>query len=118
MLSLGVLGVLAQSAHLNARDKEVNQVTFLAQGLLEQSILQASDMAGYQALASSPYRVSGDPDFIYAVDVATDIPGTKKIAVMVYYHDRNDSVATSVDPRRPNQGLAICLTCVVGNPRP
>ena len=111
----GVLGTLGQSAHLNVRDKEVNQVNSLTQGYLEQIVMQAKTRPGYYQLASSGLRASDDPDFIYALDVRPGFPGTTKVAVLLYYHDPSGPALTP-DPRRPRGGLALCLSTLVGEP--
>ena len=111
----GVLGTLGQSAHLNLRDKEVNQVSTLTQGYLEQTIMLAHSKSGYYALTHQGYTAANDSDFIYALDVSQPMPGSKKVAVLLYYHDPSDGPLV-VDPRRPNSGLALCLSTLVIEP--
>jgi Tfp pilus assembly protein PilV len=116
LFSFGMMGVLGQSASLNSRDREVNQSTLLAQGLVEQLVMVSREVNGYQTTVSKGYTQCADPDFVYALDVSETIPGTKKVSVMLYYHDRADGSPISVDPRRVNQGLAICLSTIVEKP--
>ncbi len=116
LFAFGMMGVLGQSASLNSRDREVNQATLLAQGLVEQLVMNSRDSNGYQSTSVKGYTPCLDPDFVYAIDVTQTIPDTKKVTVLLYYHDRADSSPTSVDPRRVNQGLAICLSTIVEKP--
>lgn len=115
LFALGVLGTLGQSAHLNVRDKEVNQVNSLTQGYLEQLVMQAKTKAGYFKLAPMALRSADDPYYLYAVDIAHTMPGTTRIAVLLYYHDPV-TPATTIDVRRPNGGMALCLSTLVEEP--
>lgn len=112
---LGLLGVLGRSAHLNARGRELEQVNQLCEGYLEQEIGLARSPEGFAQLAARPLSVSDDPEYLYSVDVAEPIDGLKKISVCIYYHSP-DAPPLTLDPRRPNGALALCLSTLVEHP--
>lgn len=112
LFAIAVLGMLARAAELSRRDSEINQVNQLCTGIMEQALVAARDAQGYQDLASTGLIVASDPHFLYALDVREwtqghENMGLKKLQVMLYYVDPDDS--DRPDPRRARGGLALCL---------
>lgn len=115
LFALALLGVMGQSVQLNRRGKELQQVHSLTEGYLEELIMLGRTPVGYAALASQALRPCPDADYVYATEVSELNPGLKKVCVMVYHHDSYGSAA-AIDPRRPNGGLALCLSSLLEQP--
>ena len=115
LFALALLGVMAQSAQLNRRGRELQQVHSLTEGYLEEAIMVARTPAGYLGLAAQALRPCQDSNYVYSMDVTEPNPGLKKICIMVYHHDPHGT-STAIDPARPNSGLALCLSSLVEQP--
>lgn len=116
MFSLAVMGVLIQSARLDAQEQENTQLTALAQRLVEERIDTAREYQGYHSLSGVSVSPTSDPHFLYTADIIDVSEGLKKLTVTIYHADPDNP--TVVDSSRARGGESITLSVVVGEPNP
>jgi hypothetical protein len=125
MLSLAVVGMLIQTAHLDTKDTQLTETTFLADALMEARVSDAREYEGYRDLRSTP---SGEfwqlqpnrPDglqerYIYRVEVQQPIPAMKRVIVSVYHRDADFPVPTA-DTHKGQAGMAVTVGTLLAEP--
>ena len=116
VFSLAVLGLVVQTAKLDAQEEENTQLTAVAQQVVELEVDKARLYDGYQALKDVALTPTTDPHFLYQETVSEVTPGLKKITVTLYHAKESDP--TKVDTKRARKGEALTLSVVVGEPHP
>lgn len=116
MFSLAILGLIIQSAKLDAQEEENTQLAAVAQQLLELEVDKARTFEGYAQLTEVTLAPTSDPQFLYRETVREVTPGLKKITVTLFHARQSDP--ETVDTARPRQGEALTLSVIVGEPHP
>lgn len=116
MFSLAILGLIIQSAKLDAQEEENTQLSAVAQQVLEREVDRARTYKGYLDLEDITLQPTSDPQFLYSETVREVTPGLKKISVTLYHTRKNDP--HTVDNTRPRGGEALTLSVIVGEPNP
>ena len=106
IFALAIVGLLGGSASISQRDGEVNQVTALAQGYLEEAIGRGRQLAGYKDLKDLPDAPTSDPAYrwgravqpFYGSDTPAedDLAAMKKITVTIYKNDKAELTLSTI----------------------
>lgn len=116
MFSLAILGLIIQSAKLDAQEEENTQLSAVAQQVLESEVDRGRTIKGYSELTDVALKPTTDSRFLYRETVREVTPGLKKITVTLYHANPTDPDA--IDATRPRQGEALTLSVIVGEPHP